>query len=314
MKNCFLQLLDVSKCGSGGPINLSDLHIISYKSLAEVAKPEKDSSAEDVLSSLANLAAMRLETDVWDFFKSYRIPKNQRTCFGRLQRDANKRPISQNYLGQNGVSIIIKPSKYLVIRPEIVFFSTIQDQSVRFFIERDSVDVWEKTVTLDLGENIILVDETFPADYVTRTFFIGYDQGVEAWATTGGFCEREHCRCWDCIDCACSCAGGTSNSTGGMIINIELECSIERLICKNVMRFKNAMIFGMGIEYLFQNIASFRKNATTMSKHGTSWELLMTEYKDRYQKSILATIRGMDLCDDCCFECKPIMSNVYVRP
>lgn len=299
--NCFKEFVDIKTCGVGGFIKLSNLHIMAERKLQELAKAEGNGSAEDVLNAILYNALMRMEVDITSMVEEYDI-RNANNCFGRVSNEI------ADFTGRQGITVSVKPSTYLQMNFEIAFYSGLDGQNVTFFVEENGIILWSKTVTTVFGENRIPVEESFPADLRRRTFFVGYDQPVKAFKSDPIKCETS-CGC----DLCCECQNYTIGTMGGLVLNYEAECSLERLICKNYKKFKNAFYYAAGVEFIFSTMGSARINSTTAGK-GEKTNMLLSEYENRYVKAMNAAMKSIDFCDDCCFKCKPLLDHRYVCP
>lgn len=297
--DCLLALIDLKKCGNSGLIRISDLPF-DYQQYADVSKQDSNtSSAEDVIEALARNTIRRITADIIDQVDIH-LEDIATNCYGKLKDDPT------TFSGINGISITLKPSKYLVLHIDTITIYSPIVQTVNLYLEDKFNTLWNQSVDLVVGANIVDVNQSFPSTNVERNFFIGYNQVLDAYGVSSGY-SSSNCGCLDC--CSCRCNG----DTGGLILTYRMECSLEQMICKNAHLFDYAIINAFGVEYIHWNHGSFRMNVSK-SKSKDHMAILLKNYEDNYQRALKSAIKRLSLCDDCCFKCTPIINSRYVCP
>ncbi len=301
MIDCLLDLIDLKKCGNAGLIKLSDLPF-DYKQYADVSKQDSaTSSAEDVIESIARNAIRRIKSDLIDKV-DVRLESLASNCFGKLS------DVVTDFTGVNGINVELQPSNYIVLYIDKVSIYSPFAQTVDLYVDDGFNQLWSQTVDLVFGRNEIPINISVPATNTGGNIFIGYDQNLSAYEIKPGYSSINQ-GCLACCTCNCAC----KDSTGGLLLNYRIECSFDQLICSNAHLFDDAIINAFGVEYIYWNHGSFRINSSK-TKSKDHMMMLLENYEQKYIKALNAAIKRLNLCDDCCFECKEIIQSRYVCP
>jgi hypothetical protein len=119
--------------------------------------------------------------------------------------------------------------------------------------------------------------------------------------------------------CRCPCGSDDNNvlitqSTGGLVYHIEVNCSLERFVLQNIALLRYSLYYSIGREFMKDRITTDRINQYTVLTIDRATQLLEMYEKD-YINSLdtLRDIRSI-LEDDLCFECRQSLTVKNLLP
>lgn len=98
-------------------------------------------------------------------------------------------------------------------------------------------------------------------------------------------------------------ADNFNGAESGLILNYNLDCSVDNFVCQRLSIFRDAFLYKLGIEFCNERLYSDRINRYTLMDRDSALELknnFIQEY-DRYIENALRDIKIDD--DGICFEC-----------
>ena len=301
-------------------IYIDQLPGISVKAFDSVADTDKVTYL-GVFEAITERAAARIEMDLLGGANIEFANVMIDGCIGRLKEPLTFVPRG-TYGEYRGVVFQFEQSKYLVLNINKINFRSDIAQTVNFFAkDLFTGDIlFTKTVDLIVGENEIPInEEVFPRRSSNKVFF-GYDASESGYYDTSNLDCFDNC-CSTCASVSCSSCSFISGSnaiqfqptTFGLSISYSINCSMNRFLCENINVFKTAMLYAVGVEYLVEALASPRINAfTTTNKEAN--EKVYNLFEKRYQKALEVSIKSLNFCDNCCFDCKGGIHYDYINP
>lgn len=177
--------------------------------------------------------------------------------------------------------------------------------------------LWEKSVEITAGRNIIDVFQDFEADALYITYSAAdyrlYTSENRYYANCDYFGVFDKLACFFPV-CTGSSASVTQVNGGGLNAKFVIYCSIEKFICENLNLFKKALLSKIGVELLRERVLSDRFNRFTTLTTDRATEL-MKFYQDEYDKDLMNSTSNLRIQEDMiCFECKSIVSSTNLLP
>lgn len=307
LSSCIFEMVDW-QCDGSAPIDYRNLPIASIETLDKIADADKD-NYKRMLEAIAHLAAERIRQDLTsqiDFRSN--VSQYGGGCWG-VPTTA-----TTTYNGQQGITFKLRSSRYLqLFLRELIFYSTAP-QTIQYEVRDQFSQIFTASYALQPGPNRIVLNLQIPADLYRREIFAGYTAtGTQAYVVKGQKCP-EDCGCYGkVLDCGCGGQSVSGADTGGTQLLFDVRCSIEQMLCREVLKLEGALIYAMGIEQILATIGSPRTNNITTVKVEQQ-KLLLPMYEDRYKGAIAAFVKTINLCDDCCFDCSAALNSTYVSP
>jgi hypothetical protein len=93
------------------------------------------------------------------------------------------------------------------------------------------------------------------------------------------------------------------NAPTGLILNFNVVCSLDNVICSRLALFQEAFKYKVGISFCDERIYSDRINRFTLMDRDEAIAL-RTEFMEHYEKELIGALDGMKMREhDYCFEC-----------
>ena len=105
-----------------------------------------------------------------------------------------------------------------------------------------------------------------------------------------------------------------TGSTSGLILNFNIDCSIDQFVCNRVDLFRESFLYKLGIEFCNERIYSDRVNRYTLLDREEAIRL-RDEFKIEYIQKINGVLQGLQMnSNDFCFECNKAVNMRYMIP
>jgi len=317
--SCLKEIIGVLGCNEKPPlVYLNSLPGISIKSLDMIANEDKITFL-GVIDDIITRAGMRLEIDLFAMAGVQFADATETYCIGRIKEPLQ---LISGQAGLQGIIFTFNQSKYLVLNLLSIYFRSYRDQTLTFYISdlvtNETYDVIE--AELFEGENEIVINKKYFPRRHSNKLFVSYEgSSTLYYSSTSDNCFDD-CDCFT-ADCHIEPCGNKTqgykinktNETYGLGVKWVEECSLERLICENASRFRNAILYAAGIEYVLEVMGSSRLNRFTQTQN-TDLQKLMLIYESYYKKAMQAAVKSINFCDDCCFRCEGGLKYTYASP
>jgi len=318
MLECFDNYIGLdNRCTNDTPVSgiyINTLRGISLQSIAYFTIAEQ----EDYLgfwNEVYDGAVTRLRGDILSKMQKYYKTKIllENTVTGIYDTPHETVSSANNY---NGIYIYIYESKNtkLVINDVKVYLETVDSSSnntVKVFDANSGIQLDSIEYTPAVGENTIRINKSYNVGGQNYRIFIAFDGNIG-----------------DSISVANTTYDGaknyTSSSSGyvpvgtnpihsnlvldgdsrGMVINYNVECSLDGFICQNRDLFSTALWYLLGAEIMEESIISTKLNKFTLNNSETR-EALRDKYMDLYEENLESTLMNLTPgSDSICFPCE----------
>lgn len=105
----------------------------------------------------------------------------------------------------------------------------------------------------------------------------------------------------------------TQVNTGGLNVEFNISCSIEKFICSRITYMKGAFAYRIGMDIMAERLSSDRINRfTTITPERA--EQLMQVYGDQYEKALKSLFPILTKDDPICMNCKSVVKSETLIP
>lgn len=334
MDNCLHDYIGLRGCSTGQPV--SGLYVDSLpgisRALLDAIADKEERTAEGVWENVQNLAIQQFEFDVLEALSGRFNTKLLKNVNPELRLKKPYEVTDQTTDALQGVRLQFKDGRYTRLNInalKVYSAETTTVNDVTFFVY-DTFDgslVYEKTVDVKPGVNVISVEWVIEPRLEYRYFFVGYES---KFATIKSRMQNEIDGCCEDVwsDCCCDylqVRGAFAEVATDPIIDANLEfgsdtfglgltynvgCSIMAFICENRNLFKTAFYYLLGVKIMELRLQSERANAWTEINTDQNKEWLGKNY-DKYKKILQTTLDMICLPCDCCFEKNTILTQIF---
>lgn len=177
--------------------------------------------------------------------------------------------------------------------------------------------LYTTSAEISIGRNTIPIYQDFEVDQIyiayNRHNYRLYQSENRYWAS----CNYWN---WSKLSCLFPCWGSSYNASvtqvngGGLNVDFNIYCSIEKFICKNINIFKIAFLNKIGVDLMKERILSDRFNRWTTLTTERAKEL-MPYFSDEYDKHLMNSVANLKIQEDeICFQCKSTVSSRNLLP
>lgn len=218
--------------------------------------------------------------------------------------------------------------------------NAVQDVPFKVFNTFDWSVVFETTVDLVEGINNISIEQSMPLQFMGYNLFFALDT-TDVSTINNSYLQDDYF--WADSDCACANLGPNHYgfnmkqwelypasmpldvalpdkiqfdfSQSGVMVDLELNCSIEAFICQNRNALKMGIAYALAAEILLRKLMSFNQNFHARYNQEAFERILATIQATRdkhFQEwAKVIQVRGEDMCFSC--EEADMISNIGVR-
>lgn len=94
----------------------------------------------------------------------------------------------------------------------------------------------------------------------------------------------------------------------GIEVSYSAMCSFSSIICANKEEFMDVWMYLLGAEIMLERLFTSRMNRYTTIDKDQAAEL-KDFFSVEYEKALKETVSGLEVKDDCCIECNPLIST-----
>jgi hypothetical protein len=179
--------------------------------------------------------------------------------------------------------------------------------------------LYEGGHTLAEGRNTIYLNRDFEAD----NLFVAYDPELISFRETENkFYNNSIYFNWSNIVCTYPCSSLYDEYTGtithvnggGLNVNYQVFCSIDKFVCENINLFKTAFWYRIGVEIADERLLGNRLNRFTTLTTERATEI-SGYFGTKYTQNIGEAIKSQNIDEDfICFRCKNVVMSKTMIP
>lgn len=326
---CFKNYIGLLECNSDTePVSglyINSLAGVSTELLQKISSREQATYAQ-AWSDIQDIAGRRFYTDVIGRLRKKYILKNVRQSleFIPSATDATAEPASAQH---RGIRLVFDYAYYTFQSFTIAKVPVLVDytgDATLTVMDKNGTTLYQKTVALVAGLNLITVDKIFVSDEILLSLDFTDIDGYETSFAQGivdAFCSACRVYCNDCnpVITGFTKVGDTVTATGrnthGIGVIGYLGCDFASLLCNNKELLASAWMFLLGNQLTLHVLASNRTNAETTVLR-KQYEDLKNFYQVEYEKALQDAVEGLviDTENDCCVECNKNPRHVEWLP
>lgn len=214
---------------------------------------------------------------------------------------------------QAGVSIEVGLSKYSVLEIQTIKIYSIgspSDVEAAFLIVDTETDeiLWDTLVVLESGLNTIDVFQEFESEKIKVIYS---PISVASYTTENK--SNYYYKPLNCNPCAYDSLKVEQLNGGGLIVEFNVKCSIEKFICSRLSQFKIPFWYWLGVELMTEALMSRETNCFTIDREEANKNLGF--YEQEFASKIDPVLKNLKVKDDSiCFECNGIVTKQYLLP
>lgn len=185
--------------------------------------------------------------------------------------------------------------------PENVVVSIVDDQTEEI--------LWTSINNLTEGVNSIDVFESFDATII-RVVYLPSE--IASYTTSkedyNKYQSKKFCN---------TCCDGDSTieqiNGGGLIVEFNTKCSVEKFICSRISQFKVAFRWWLGVELMKEALMSRETNCFTIDRKEAQDNLGV--YLQEFDNALSSVLKNMKIKDDhLCFDCSGTVTKRLLLP
>lgn len=178
--------------------------------------------------------------------------------------------------------------------------------------------LYEGGHTLASGRNTIYLNRDFDAD----NLFIAFDPELISFRETENKQYNSYYSYWSCETCIFPCSSicddyiGTITQVngGGLNVNYQVYCSIDKFVCENINLFKTSFWYRIGVEIADERLLGNRLNRFTTLTAERATEI-GGYFGTKYTQNIGEAIKSQNIDEDfICFRCKSVTMSKTMIP
>jgi len=295
-------LADEENPDSGYYIN--DLPGITTAKMEDVADIEEYQGSviwDDIYNMSVRLMENDIKTSLRKYYRNYSYRKNGNT--GRIDITNTNVAAEGFYSGWQFDLVGLNENLSMTFDTINVHVVTGDSLTVKIWDAITGEELFTETFTVTIGFNAYRILQSIPL-WKHRVLFIGYDatlvtvKQVERFDISLGEASANHV--------STSASVVQSNITGantGMMLNYNIECSIDNFVCQRVDLFKDPFLYKLGIEFCNELLYSDRINRFTLMDRDDAM-VLREEFITTYKSLLDNIFKDIHIHDrDECFEC-----------
>jgi hypothetical protein len=310
MITCFSNLVGIKNVtGYDSPTYdfVNSIAGITTTQLDSIRDQSENYDIDDAWLEIYNRATKSFYTDVQSrlkrYFKQYSLVDNVVTGYYR----ENTALAADNFLNGWYFDLNLE-SKNIAININSIFINQTNTGAFSLYVYDLSTNTLLDTISVISGTGLrsININKTYTS-WKTPRIFIGY---LETELTTieaddlqlkySGIARRARinnasAKVYQNIS--------TNNNGTGLIVNFNIQCSLDNIICSRLAIFQEPFKYMVGVEFCNERIYSDRINRYTLMDREEAINL-RTELKEHYDTILKAALDGLQVNEnDMCFEC-----------
>jgi len=263
---------------------------------------------DDTWLEIYNRSIKSFYTDVQSkmkrYFKRYQYQDNTITGYYRENTPLPVDEFLNGYLFD-----FVLESKNLAININSIFVNKTNVGSFNLYVYDATTGILLDTIACGSGTDFqeIKINKTYSVWKHPR-LFIAYDE-TELETIAANDYELKYQGTWRKARIAKASSKVYQNITNtnqgtGLILNFNVVCSLDNLICSRIAIFQEAFKYKVGVEFCNERIYSDRINPYTLMDRDEAINL-RTELIEHYENELTGALDGLQLNErlDPCFEC-----------
>lgn len=327
--NCLTNYIGLKHCSQDDPESGFYVNMLAGISteLADKIANEEQQNFQKLWEDIQDRAYFKLKNDISGFlladakadFKNV-LYKTKKLL--KKERNAVSIPASSEY---RGVYFSLPESRYSKFRVTDLIVYSFQEEAteLKIFDMNDGEELASIDVELQVGLNVIPINQVFELKYRVLELFIGIDASlIDTIETLGEYYHLDSCSSvfdgyhspqiypatlpisddplYDNLT--------LSGEGKGVVIGGEISCSIDEFICQNKHNFQQSWLYLLGTELLDQklkgSIGSSRLNYFTVTNRELTAET-KTQVERSYFSNLKRELKGIPIDNESvCFSCQ----------
>ena len=298
---------------------INDLAGITTQKIEDISDDEDHYEVRLAWDDIYLRASRLLESDIRKklkkFFKNYTYQSNTITSYYR--DEAVTIPSNDFYTGWYFDTGYEYKNLVINFNDFTIFLNTAGNFDLKIFNLVTGEEIYTETFEGIEGTNTFRLRQSFPLWKYSK-IFVAYNEN-QVSTIEGNYFESQGVGSNRQAKIATSASKVSSNLSTqtvetGLILNYNLECSIDQLVCNRIDLFKEAFLYKLGIEFCNELLFSSRINRWTLLDTDEA-EKLKVNFLDEYNDQLTGIMDGLKIDDGgVCFECNKAVSYKYGTP
>ena len=294
---------------------INDLEGITTDQLEEISDDDDHYEPRLAFDDIYNRASRLLESDIKfhlkKYFKRYSFFKNGITGFYKSDTATSA---GSNYNGWYFDLSYESKNLTLNLTSVDVYLTSAADFSIYIFDFVTGQQLEKIGVSGVAGKNTFRIEKFYPLHRYNEVF-IGYDETeISTYKADDFGLDGLSLRRGNIAKSGSIVSDNFNSADTGLVLNYNIECSVDNFVCQRLSMFKDAFLYKLGIEFCKERINSDRINRYTLMDRDQAMEL-----KDSFQKQYQELLQNalIDLRienDGVCFECNKAVNYKMILP